>query len=260
MSLAKLKAALRDVTLGGLRYFPETGSTNDDALAWAASGAPDFSLVVADTQKRGRGRDGRKWVTPSGTSLAFSLVLRPTVVERELVGRFSGLGALALVAALKRRGITAQVKWPNDVLVGRKKVAGVLVEVVWMGVDVDSLVLGIGVNVAEGSLPAEVQLNFPATYVDAEAGVQVDRYALLKDTLVELQSLRGTLSGSKFLDLWQRELAFKGEKVHLWQGQEQPFEAELLGLELDGSLRVRLVSGEVRSIHFGEVHLRPGSS
>ncbi|MEI7846306.1 MAG: biotin--[acetyl-CoA-carboxylase] ligase [Chloroflexota bacterium] len=260
MSLAKLKAALRDVALGGLRYFPSTGSTNDEALAWAASGAPDFSLVVADMQKRGRGRDGHKWVTPSGTSLAFSLVLRPSVAERELVGRFSGLGALALVAALKRRGITAQVKWPNDVLIGRKKVAGVLVEVVWMGAEVDSLVLGIGVNVAGGSLPADVTLNFPATYVDAEAGVQVARYDLLKDTLVELQSLRATLTGSKFLGLWQRELAFMGEKVHLWQGQEQPFEAVLLGLELDGSLRVRLGSGEVRSIHFGEVHLRPGSS
>ena len=99
MSHSELEAALRDITLGGLRFFSSTGSTNDEALAWAASGAHDMALVVANEQTRGRGRAGRRWFTPSGTGLAFSLVLRPTQAEHEHIGRFSGLGALALVRA-----------------------------------------------------------------------------------------------------------------------------------------------------------------
>ena len=85
----------------------------------------------------------------------------------------------------------------------------------------------------------------------------LERFDLLKSLLLEMIGLRATLASDEFLSAWQAALAFRGEKVHIWQGKEQPFEAVLLGLETDGSLRVRTGSGEVRSIHFGEVHLRP---
>ena len=258
MHQSDLETALRDSALGGLRYFPTTGSTNDEALAWAASGARDFSLVLADGQTRGRGRDGRQWFTPVGSALAFSLVLRPNAQEREFFGRFAGLGALALVEALQRRAVPAQIKWPNDVLVGRKKLAGILVEAVWTGAQVDSLVLGMGVNVAAGSLPPAEHLNFPATCVDLEAGQVVARVELLRDVLVALRGLRPRLGSAAFLAEWQERLAFRGELVSLWQVNAAPVQVELLGLEGDGSLRVRAGDGEVRVVHFGEVHLRPG--
>lgn len=258
MSHSELEAALREIALGGLRYFSSTTSSNDEALAWAANGARDFSLVVAGAQTGGRGRAGRKWFTSPGAGLAFSLVLRPKPAEREHFGRFSGLGALALVGALKKRALSAQIKWPNDVLIRRKKVAGILVEAVWLGAEVDSLVLGMGVNVSLGSVPPAQHLNFPATCVEAQAGAPLAHFDLLRDLLNELVSLRASLASDGFLNAWQAALAFRGENVQLWQAPaSRPYTAELLGLEPDGSLRVRTASGEVRVIHFGEVHLRP---
>ncbi|HEY3310586.1 MAG TPA: biotin--[acetyl-CoA-carboxylase] ligase [Anaerolineales bacterium] len=258
MSKPELEAALRNLTLGGLSYLASTRSTNDEALAWAASGAQDLSLVVADEQTSGRGREGRRWFTPPGAGLAFSLVLRPGEAMREQTGRFSGLGALALLMALRRRGLEAQIKWPNDVLIRRRKVAGILVETVWMGTEVESLVLGMGVNVSPAALPPADQLNFPATCVETELGAKVPRYELLRDVLEELIGLRAELASDGFIEAWQDALAFRNETVHIWQGGGQPFSAVLLGLDSDGSLRVRSPGGEERSIHFGEVHLRPG--
>lgn len=258
MPANEFETALRDIALGGFRYFATTGSSNDEALAWAADGAPDFSLVVAGEQTHGRGRDGRRWFTPPEASLAFSLVLRPTPQEREHAGRFAGLGALALVAALRSLGLEQTgIKWPNDVLIGRKKVAGILVEAVWTGAEIDSLVLGMGVNVDNESVPPEDQLNYPATCVAAELGRVVQRAGLLRDILAELAGRRASMLSAEFMQAWQEALVFRGEQVRIWQGQGHSFEAVLLGLEGDGSLVVQPEHGEKHSIHFGEVHMRP---
>jgi BirA family biotin operon repressor/biotin-[acetyl-CoA-carboxylase] ligase len=158
------------LSLGDLRFYPQAGSSNDLALVWASEGARDLSLVFADEQTGGRGRLGRRWFTPAGSALAFSLIFRPSEHEREHVGLFAGLGALALVDALKARGLLAEIKWPNDVLIGGKKTAGILVETVWTGAEVDSVVLGMGVNVFAASVPPAEALNFPATCVATELG------------------------------------------------------------------------------------------
>src|SRR5664279_6508775 len=114
---APLQSILTGLPLGGLRYFDSIGSTNDDALAWARAGAPDFSLVVADAQTAGRGRLLRRWITNPGSALAFSLVLRPSTQESECLPRFSPLGAVAVRQALADLfGLPAEIKWPNDVL------------------------------------------------------------------------------------------------------------------------------------------------
>jgi BirA family biotin operon repressor/biotin-[acetyl-CoA-carboxylase] ligase len=258
MDERKLAAALHGLGLGGLRFLSSTGSTNDEALAWAAEGAKDLSLVFADEQTAGRGREGRKWFTPPGSALAFSLILRPTGLERELVGRYSGLGALALVRALEKKpGIRAQIKWPNDVLINEKKAAGILVETVWLGDEVDSVVLGMGVNVAPESVPPPEGLNFPATCVQTEGVIAIPRLVLLKNLLAELISLRASLASDEFLQAWEAALAFRGQTIRVWVGEMEPVSGEIAGLEADGGLRVRLDTGEIRAIRFGEVHLRP---
>ena len=257
MDEISLKAALREFALGGLRFLPSTGSTNDDALVWATSGAKDMSLVLADEQTAGRGRMGRKWFTPPGSALAFSLIIRPQGREREAIGRFSGLGALALVEVLKKHGIVAQIKWPNDVLINEKKTAGILVETVWMGNEVDSVVLGMGVNVTSDSVPSSEGLNFPATCIQAEGPNALPRLDLLKALLTELIPLRATLASDEFLRAWEKALAFRGRTVRVWVGETEPVIGQILGLEPDGSLRVGTVRGEIRVIRFGEVHLRP---
>jgi BirA family transcriptional regulator, biotin operon repressor / biotin---[acetyl-CoA-carboxylase] ligase len=242
--------------LAEICYFESLGSSNDEALAWAAAGARDMSLVVADEQTSGRGRMGRKWFTPRGAALAFSLVIRPKGLERDHTGLFSGLGALALVETLKKRGVAAQIKWPNDVLINRKKVAGILVETVWLGNEVDSVVLGMGVNVRPDAVPPD-GLNFPATCIQSEGLDTLSRVELLSGLLAEIIAWRPRLASDEFMRAWQGQLAFRGETVQVWEGQPEPLVGQLLGLETDGSLRVVTTDGRVRAIRFGEVHLRP---
>lgn len=256
----ELRAALQGILPGRLCFFDSIGSTNDEALAWASSGAPDFSLVIADEQTRGRGRLGRAWFTPPGAALAISLILRPQGAEREKIGLFSGLGALALVDALKAHGIEAQVKWPNDVLIRRRKVAGILAETVWLGTEVDSVVLGIGVNVGPDSVPPPEGLNYPATCVQAEAQSPLSRIDLLKSLLKAILRRRAALASDTFLRDWESALAFRGESVRVWVGSAETLTGQILGLETDGGLRLGLPDGAERVIRFGEVHLRPDSA
>src|SRR5215210_2102100 len=140
MDQNELRRALSKLPLGDIRYFDSIGSTNNEALAWAASDAKDFSLVIADEQTAGRGRLDRKWFTPKGTALAFSLILRPSADEERHLTRTVGLAALAIANSLRTRELIAQIKWPNDVLLNGRKVAGILVESVWAGAEADCVV------------------------------------------------------------------------------------------------------------------------
>ena len=249
-----LQKSLAGLPLGGVRYLESTGSTNDIALEWASEGAPDFSIVFANEQTSGRGRMGRKWFTPPDSALALSIILRPEGLERDRIGLFAGLGALALVDALKNYGITARIKWPNDVLINRKKTAGILIETTWMGVEVESLVLGMGVNISPAAIPPDSELNFPATCIQAEGAV--DRFEFLHALLVSLIKWRSRLGSDDLLREWQASLAFGGETVQVWLAETESIIGTLDGIEKDGSLRL-VVNGAQRIIRFGEIHLRP---
>jgi BirA family biotin operon repressor/biotin-[acetyl-CoA-carboxylase] ligase len=252
------RKALEELPVGELRYYATTGSTNDLALAWSTEGARDLSVVFADYQTTGRGRRGRKWHTPPGTALAVSVILRPSEAEREAFRspHFSGLGALATCYALERAGLNAQIKWPNDVLVSRRKIAGILAEAVWTGEDVDSVVIGMGVNVLQAAVPPEEATMFPATSVEAEGG-STDRPKLLHDLLAGLIALRPKVGSADFAAAWDAALAFKGETVRVWRDEGQSLTGTLAGLEADGSLRLVLPDGSLQSVNLGEVHLRP---
>src|SRR5512138_661183 len=111
MNQNDLKKVLSKLPLGDVRYFDSIGSTNNEALAWATSGAKDMSLVIADEQTAGRGRLDRKWFTPKGTALALSLILRPTTTEKPYLSRIVGLAALAVTDSLRTHGLVSQIKW-----------------------------------------------------------------------------------------------------------------------------------------------------
>lgn len=256
MSETQFRNSLRGLPLGGLRYFSSIGSTNDEALAWAAAGAPDFSLVIADEQSAGRGRAKRRWFTPPGAALALSLIFRPTPAEQAQAGRFTGLASVALVNALQKYQLSAQIKWPNDILLNGKKAAGILTESVWLGGKMDSLIMGIGVNVAPASVPPAEGLNFPATCLAAEGPSDLSRFELLKALLEEILLQRAELASEKFLRRWDESLAFRGQAVRVWSENSAPLTGKILGLQPDGGLRLD-VSGAEQSLHFGEIHLRP---
>ena len=259
MDERKLQAALRDIPLGGLRFFDTTGSTNDEALAWATAGAPDLSMVVADEQTAGRGRGGRKWHTPAGTALAFSLILRPSAEELKHPARLTALGALAVADALRAAGLAAQIKWPNDVLCDRRKVAGILVESVWTGESMDAAVLGAGVNVLRGSVPPAETLQFPAVSLEEALGKTVERIAFLHDIMSALLNWRPRLANDSFIASWEERLAFRGEQVRVGKDEARPITGELVGLDPDGGLRLRTRGGRMQTVQFGEIQLRPAA-
>src|SRR5512132_1605599 len=122
MNQDELKKALSKLPVGDVKYFDSIGSTNNEALAWATNDAKDLSIVIADEQTAGRGRLDRKWFTPKGTALAFSLILRPTAEEKPYLSRTVGLAALAVAESIQKLGLAAQIKWPNDVLIAGRKV------------------------------------------------------------------------------------------------------------------------------------------
>ncbi len=254
-----LTAALRNLPLGGLRYYEKISSTNDFALAWATEGAPDLGLVIANEQTAGRGRGQRTWYTPTDAALAFSLVLRPKASERDFISSFTGLGALAVCCTIEDRyGLKPLIKWPNDVLLNGRKFCGILAEMVWVGEEPESIVLGIGLNISKNALPTGVDLNFPATSLEAEIQSIPDRVALLRDTLIRLLEWRPRIATPAFVDAWDGKLAFKGEPVHIRGGSGNGVMGILEGLNSDGSLRMNTGQGKPVTVQFGEVHLRPG--
>lgn len=257
MNQNDLKKSLSKLELGDIRYFESIGSTNDEALAWAAADAPDLSLVIADEQTAGRGRLDRKWFTPKGTALAFSLILRPTEEEKPHLSRTVGLAGLAVAESLRTRGLNAQIKWPNDVLIGGRKVCGILVESVWSGEDVDCVVAGIGVNVLKEAVPPAEDLLFPATSLEDELGQPPKRVEVLSEMLANFLSLRQGLTNEDFITQWQELLAFRNETVQVETGNTRPISGKISGLDTDGSLRMLNEHGEIVTVRFGDVRLRP---
>ena len=216
------------------RHHRRTGSTNAEAATLAAAGAPHGTLVTSSEQTAGRGRQGRSWVAPAGEALMLSLVLRR---YDDLLPLRAGL-AVAEVA-----GRTAGVKWPNDVLLDGRKVAGILVEAFprrgWA-------VLGVGINVAidVAALPAGLRdragsLGRPVGDVEI---VLAELLSRLPHRLAEAPVV--------ILDSWRRRDALLGREV-TWAGGS----GVATGVDARGSLQVISATGETIALHAGEVHL-----
>ena len=253
MDLRALQSILADLPLGSMAYFNVLDSTNAQAERWVENGAPHLSLVVADEQTAGRGRSGRTWFTPPGAGLAFSLVLRPEQIESASIPRLTGLGALAVCEVLQSKyDLQAQIKWPNDVLVDGRKLTGVLVEADWLGDEFRSVVLGIGINVAPGSVPPGSE----ATCVETVIGSPIDRWTLLREVLRVLLSRLLGIDQDEFLQAWEGNLAFQMEWVQLLREGSEPVVGRLLGMRSDGSLRMALPNGEEVFFQAGEIRLR----
>jgi len=276
MDQESLESALADLNLPAIRYFSSIGSTNDEAWRWADAGGPHCALVIADEQTAGRGRLNRRWVTTAGSGLAFSLALLPPLLAPQLVQRLNGLAALAICNTLQTKyTLPAQIKWPNDILVNQRKLAGVLVETRWVGEKLKAAVIGIGINIAPESinpvnLPPE-GLNFPATCIEDAFGQPVDRLELLSASLQEFFIWLPQLSSQNFIDEWEARLAYHDQWVELFverTAQSSPWETapppmqvgKVIGLTPDGSLKLLTRSGELVLAQVGEIHLRPSFS
>jgi BirA family transcriptional regulator, biotin operon repressor / biotin---[acetyl-CoA-carboxylase] ligase len=273
MDQPSLISALAGMGFPHIRYFDRLDSTNDEAWRWVEAGASHLALVVADEQTAGRGRVGRHWVTPPGAALAFSLVLLPPALNPGLLPRLTPLGALAVHSVLERiYHLPALVKWPNDVLVGGSKVAGVLVETRWSGEKLAAAIIGIGINIAPESVSAAslspAGLNFPATCLELELKQPVDRLECLGAILYELtHTWLPRLPLSEFIQQWEARLAYRHQWVELrsenspaGDGSAGVVIGKLVGLTQDGALQLATRDGSRMVVTSGELHLRPAGN
>lgn len=222
-------------------------STNDRLREMAAQGAPEWSLVLAGRQTAGRGRRGRSWASPAG-NLYLSVLLRPdpAVVSLTLVPLAA---AVAVHEALASLGVAALLKWPNDVLVGGRKLAGLLAEASTEARGSTFVVLGCGVNVAVS--PAGVD----ATSVAAERGAGSDTLLMAARIVGRLRVWYHALTrggGPAILDAFrQRSVPWWGEEVVVSLGGEVR-RGIALGVDADGGLQLRGRDGSTTSVHSGE--------
>ena len=256
MNQQELESVLANLNLSAIHYFTSIGSTNDEALEWAKNGAHDLSLVVAEEQTLGRGRLDRPWFTPPKTALAFSLILRPSDAEKPLLSRIVGLAALALADVLQTLNLDPQIKWPNDILLNGRKLAGILIEAVWFEDEVQSMVVGMGVNISKGAVPTTDILGFPATSLESMLGYVPDRNVILHAIIANIIALRPHMGTDAFISSWEKKLAYYGRQVRVEMGGEKSVSGEVIGLESDGSLKIRDDHGKIIPVRFGDVRLR----
>ncbi|MFJ5301008.1 bifunctional biotin--[acetyl-CoA-carboxylase] ligase/biotin operon repressor BirA [Pseudomonas sp. NPDC088368] len=237
-----------------IRVYETIDSTNAEAMRLVAQGASLPSLVLAEQQTAGRGRRGRRWVSPFAQNLYYSLALRVEGGMRQLEG-LSLLVGLAVVKMLREMGVEdAGLKWPNDILVGRKKLAGVLLELTGDPADVCHVVVGIGINV---NMQSSDQVDQSWTSMALEAGVDMDRnqvVARLSVALAEYLEAHSEKGFGAFRDEWERNHLWQNKPVTLLSGPNA-IEGTVLGVDAVGGLRLR-VGEDVRVFSGGELSLR----
>ena len=247
-----------------IMFFQNLGSTMDEADRHGANRVADGTVVVAETQQASRGRFGRTWVSQPG-NLYFSVVFYPTLQTLPLLSPLAGVAVVRAIA--KTTGLQPRIKWPNDVLIDGKKVAGILVESVISGEEVHYAVLGIGVNVA---LDAEAlgELSATATSLNAATAREVPREGLLRRLLQELDGLYLALrKGESPIEDWQGLLDTLGCRITASAGKESPTgmaeSVDDLGnllLRLDDGRLVTLTTGDVTLAQNGGPSGRPSDS
>ena len=254
-----IRAGLATRVMGkSIRYLPRTGSTNEDAKALASEGAPEGTVVIADEQTAGKGRMGRQWLSPNGSGLWFSVILRPNLLPAE-TPRLTLAAAVAVARAIRSEtGLEAGIKWPNDVLVGGKKVCGILTEMSAEMDRVNYVVLGVGINVNFGTNPFPPGLREYATALDIELGKRVDRAAVLRAILHELEHwyLRYLAEGaSPVVREWKSLSVTLGRRVTAFTLRDS-FEGVATDVDDDGGLIILRDDGRTEKLLSGDVSLR----
>jgi BirA family biotin operon repressor/biotin-[acetyl-CoA-carboxylase] ligase len=238
---------------GPVHYFEGLASTNDLAKELAAKEAPEGTLVVAESQSRGRGRLGRQWDSPPGVGLYVSLLLRPPLPPSEMP-QITLTTAVAVARALKRvTGVAPGIKWPNDLLLGGKKLGGILTEMETESDQIRYLVVGLGLNVNNPAFPKE--LRALATSLALTTGRQFSRVQLLQAWLEEFEALYDRFLAREFpaiLEEWRSLTVTLGRRVTVRQGP-LTICGQALEVTPDGALLVREDSGEVVRVTSGEI-------
>jgi BirA family biotin operon repressor/biotin-[acetyl-CoA-carboxylase] ligase len=252
--LSRVESQLHTETLGRrLVYYSSVGSTQDVARQEAAAGAPEGTIVLADEQTAGRGRLGRSWASPPGTNIYVTLVLRPSL---EVLRRLSIVAPLAVSLAIEERtGLRAGIKWPNDVWIGERKVAGILIESELVEGRVLFSLVGIGLNV-NMDVAAIPEIADIATSLRHELGREVSREDVLASLLDHFERLyRAAGRGEPVHLAWRERLIVLGRPVRVGL-PDRVEEGVAEDVDENGCLLLRRADGSLVTIEAGDVTLR----
>jgi BirA family biotin operon repressor/biotin-[acetyl-CoA-carboxylase] ligase len=250
--LGKTKVIGRDI-----QVFEQTTSTNDVIEMLARDGVKEGAVVFAEAQTKGRGRLGRKWISPTHKGLWFSILLRPELRPQETT-QLTVASATALRRAIQSEtGLKPEIKWPNDILVGGKKVAGILTELSAELDRVRHVILGIGVdvNLGAGEFPAELRKT--ATSLKIETGKMISRAELAVAILRELDGDYARVCSGSFAvvaDEWEKNCTTIGRNVTVQIG-DRKIHGRAESLDNAGALLLRTEHGRLEPITGGDVTL-----
>jgi len=237
-----------------VRHLGTVGSTMTEAARWAAAGAPHGAVVVAEHQDAGRGRHGRAWTAAPGESLLFTIVLRPALPSGRL-GLIPLAAGLAVAEALDAFGVKARIKWPNDVRVDGKKLAGVLAEAS-LAPGGPLVLLGVGLNVRQRDFPDG--LADAATSLRLESGDDFAPLAALAPILARLDAAldRAATAPDSLVAAVEARMERFGAEIDVRDPSRERLivRGRVLGLASDGALRLATDAGET-TVHAGEVTL-----
>ena len=235
-----------------LLYYPELTSTMDEAARQADLGAENGTVVVAEGQSAGRGRQGRGWVSEPG-NLLISVLFRPKMDQLPFISIMGGVAAARAVR--KTTGLDPRIKWPNDLLVRGHKVAGILAESAIAGDSVLHAVLGIGINVMLDPSRSD-DIAALATSINAAAGRETSREDLLRQLLQDLDALYLQLdSGQSPITEWRDLLETVGQRVDATWGYDS-YSGVAEGIDEVGNLLLRQDDGQLVTLTAGDVTLR----
>ncbi len=235
-----------------LVYLTGTGSTQDAARAEAEAGAPAGTVVIAEQQSAGRGRFGRAWVSPPHANLYLTIIMRPAVRR---LRSLSIVSPLATALAVEELGLEPRIKWPNDVLVNGRKLAGILIESEIAGPLVKYALVGIGLNV-NFDIDPDSEIGAIATSVKQELGREVSRERLLISLLRQFEAAyEDAAHGRAVHSAWRSRLETLGRQVRV-TFRDHVYEGLAEDVDDDGNLVLRCPDGSRLSVEAGEVTLR----
>ncbi|QTA79252.1 Bbiotin--acetyl-CoA-carboxylase ligase [Desulfonema limicola] len=234
-----------------IHYFPETESTMDIARNLARKGCPDFTIVIAEKQTRGRGRLQRTWLSEKG-GLFFTMVLRP-VIPPVLSSRVNFAASCSLARVINHLfNIDAKVKWPNDILVCEKKISGMLSEMEADGDLVSFINIGMGINVNNDPTPYEPN----AASLKILAGKEISRKELLSAFLDDFQSAMKNIDYDKIIDQWKQYTMTLGRYVSIATTKDVS-RGLAIDVDKDGALILELADGKLKKIIYGDCFVQP---
>lgn len=258
LSLSELQSRIKTKMAGShLLYFDVTGSTNAEAKKQAENNAPEGLLVVADKQEAGRGRRGKSWESPAGANIFMTLLLRPhfSPGKASMVTLVMAVSVAQGIADVS--GLEAKIKWPNDIVIGKKKAVGILTELTMETDYIQHLVCGVGINVNQTDFPDEIKETATSLYLSG--GKKINRAGLIQSIMEHFeenyQIFCQTEDMSGLLEAYNGILVNREAEVRVLDPKGE-YEGLSHGINELGELMVEKKDGSVENVYAGEVSVR----